>query len=212
MDVSISKEPLSILFSPTAISKTDVWSIDLVKILELMAQVLEASGHKDMRIAGVAALSSSLIYRMKVDSILKLQKDSMVRQQPTRKARVDVSDIQMPYRHRSTYAVSLEDLLDTLQNLVVSMANPRSKSTKRLLESSLEPDFAEHLHSLEKIISSYQDLVLSKIQNNKGSMKQIVEGLDNADAVRCFFALLFLARDGKVILEQDGADITITST
>jgi len=38
----------------------------------------------------------------------------------------------------------------------------------------------------------------------------VVSELESIDVVRCFFAILFLARDEKVELEQLDDDITIT--
>jgi len=62
---SISQEPINILFSPKDVAKKDVWEIDLIQILDLLLKILEKSGRKDLKVAGMAALSSSLIYRMK---------------------------------------------------------------------------------------------------------------------------------------------------
>ena len=73
----ISQEPVNVLFSPSSALKKDVWEIDLIKILDLLIKILEKSGKKDLKVAGMAALSSSLIYRMKVESIFALQRAAM---------------------------------------------------------------------------------------------------------------------------------------
>ena len=70
----ISKIPINVLFDPEGIKKKNVWDIDLVNILSLLLEILEKADKKDLRIAGMAALSSSLIYRLKVESIFALQK------------------------------------------------------------------------------------------------------------------------------------------
>lgn len=74
---SISQAPVNILFDPKSITKKDVWQIDLIQILDILIRILQKSGKKDLRVAGMAALSSSLIYRMKVESIFALQKAAM---------------------------------------------------------------------------------------------------------------------------------------
>jgi len=66
---SISQDPVNILFNPSVIQKKDVWQINLIEILKLLIKILEETGKKDLKVAGMAALSSSLIYRMKVESI-----------------------------------------------------------------------------------------------------------------------------------------------
>lgn len=208
----ISKEPLNVLFNTSTISKKDVWSIDLTEILSLLADMLERNDNRDLRVAGIAALSSSLIYKMKVDSIFALQAEAMAKKPPPRRVHMDIQTIPMPYRHQSTYAVSVDDLVTLLQNLVVSMANPRNRRTGGP-KTTIEPafDITDHLLSLEKIIGRYQDLILKKIKDSgRVSLYDIISGLNSLDAIRCFFAALFLARDRQVDLEQDGKDIIIT--
>lgn len=210
-DPDISSEPLNILFNPGLAAKKSVWDIDLLAILDMLSRILEKNGARDLRMAGIAALSSALIYRMKVDSIFAMQKDAMEKKPPPkRRTSVDIQTIPMPYRHQSTYAVSMDDLLELLQNLVVSIANPRSRRGRLNLEPSPVPDIKTHLISLESMIEGYKDLILRKIQGaGRGSLDDIVSGLDPLDSIRCFIAALFLARDGAVTLEQDGEDIAI---
>ena len=127
---SISQAPVNILFNPTSVAKKDVWDIDLIQILNLLIKILEKSGKKDLRVAGMAALSSSLIYRMKVESIFALQRAAMEKKPIRQRTDVDIELIDIPYRHESTYPVSLDDLLGLLQNLIGTMANPQSRRNK----------------------------------------------------------------------------------
>jgi segregation and condensation protein A len=51
-------------------------------------------------------------------------------------------------------------------------------------------------------------LILKKLQTN-GSLllEKIVEDLGTTDSIRCFFAILFLARDEKIdIMQEDGEE------
>ena len=43
-----------------------------------------------------------------------------------------------------------------------------------------------------------------------GLLQDIIAELDEIDSIRCFFAILFLARDQKVDIEQIEDDIKIT--
>ena len=209
---SISQEPVNILFSPSSVVKKDVWEINLIEILNLLIKILEKSGKKDLKVAGMAALSSSLIYRMKVESIFALQKAAMEKKRVQRRTDVDIDLIDIPYRHESTYPVSLDDLLGLLQNLIGSIANPRSRRNNQLeIEPVDVPDFQEYFISLESIIGKYEDLILKKISpKGFGLLQDIIAELDEIDSIRCFFASLFLARDQKVDLEQISDDIKIT--
>jgi len=209
---SISQEPVNILFSPSSVAKKDVWDIDLIQILNLLKKILEKSGKKDLKVAGMAALSSSLIYRMKVESIFALQRAAMERKPMRQRTDVDIQLIDIPFRHESTYPVSLDDLLGLLQNLIGTIANPQSRRNRRLEIEPIEaPNFQEYFISLESIIGKYEDLVMKKISSKGfGLLQDIIVELDEIDSIRCFFAILFLARDQKVDLEQVEDDIKIT--
>jgi segregation and condensation protein A len=208
---SISQEPVNILFSPSSVAKKDVWDIDLIQILNLLIKILEKSGKKDLKVAGMAALSSSLIYRMKVESIFALQRAAMEKKPMHQRTDVDIELINIPFRHESTYPVSLDDLLGLLQNLIGTIANPQSRRNRLEIEPIEAPNFQEYFISLESIIGKYEDLVMKKISpTGFGLLQDIIAELDEIDSIRCFFAILFLARDQKVDLEQIEDDIKIT--
>lgn len=208
----ISQAPVNILFNPANITKKDVWEINIIQILELLIQILNQSGKKDLRVAGMAALSSSLIHRMKVESIFALQKAAMEKKPLTQRVDLDIDLINMPYRHESTYPVTLDELLNLLENLIGTIANPRSRRGKQLSFEPIEaPDFKDYFISLENIIGKYEELITNKISSvGSGMLKDIIIDLDTIDSIRCFFAILFLARDQKVELEQVEDDIKIT--
>jgi segregation and condensation protein A len=209
---SISQEPVNILFSPSSVIKKDVWEIDLIQILNLLVKILEKTGKKDLKVAGMAALSSSLIYRMKVESIFALQKAAMEKKPMRQRTDVDIELIDIPYRHESTYPVSLDDLLGLLQNLIGTIANPQSRRNKQVEIEPIEaPNFQEFFTSLESIIGKYEDLIVNKISKaGFGLLQDIIVDLNQIDSIRCFFAALFLARDHKVDLEQTEDNIKIT--
>ncbi len=210
--ISISQEPVSILFNPSSVVKKDVWDIDLIEILNLLIRILEKTEKKDLRIAGMAALSSSLIYRMKVESIFALQRAAMEKKPIHQRTDVDIELIDIPYRHESTYPVSLDDLLGLLQNLIGSIANPQSRRNRQIdIEPIEPPDFQDYFISLENIIGKYEDLIIRKISNQGfGMLQDIISELDVIDSIRCFFAILFLARDEKIDIEQIEDDIKVT--
>ena len=208
---SISQAPVNILFNPSTITKKDVWEIDLIKILDILIRILEKSGKKDLRVAGMAALSSSLIYRMKVESIFALQRAAMEKKPLTQRTDVDIDLIDIPYRHESTYPVTLDELLGILENLIGSIANPKNRRTQMKFEPVEAPNFQDYFISLENIIGKYEDLIVRKLTGkDSDTLQNIIADLDEIDSIRCFFAVLFLARDEKIYVEQVEDDIKIS--
>jgi len=208
----ISKIPINILFDPEGVKKKDIWEIDLIQILTMLIKVLEKADKKDLRVAGMAALSSSLIYRMKVENIFALQKAAMENKPIKQRSDIDIQMLDIPYRHESTYPVSLDELLDLLENLIGTIANPRERRSNQLKFDPVEaPDFKKYFNNLENIIGEYQDLILRKLEpNGTALLASITKDLDTTDSIRCFFAILFLARDEKIDLLQVDDDIKVT--
>ena len=206
----LSEEPVNILFNPASLSKKNVWDVDIVAILDILVAILEKSGKKDLRVAGMAALTSSLIYRLKVESIFALHREAD-RVAPRQRRDVDIQMIGVPYRHESTSPVSLDDLLGLLESLIMTIANPRERRRSKLLEPAEPPDFEDYFVSIESIIGKYEDLLVRKAgPSGTALLGDIVSGLELIDRIRCFFAVLFLARDARAELEQEGDDIRIT--
>ena len=208
----ISKVPINILFDPEGVKKKDVWEIDLIQILSMLIKILEKADKKDLRIAGMAALSSSLIYKLKVENIFSLQKSVMENKSFKQKTDVDIQILDIPYRHESTYPVSLDELLDLLENLIGTIANPRERRSNQLKFDPIEaPDFKKYFNNLENIIGEYQDLILKKLEpSGTVLLESITSDLGVTDSIRCFFAVLFLARDEKIDLLQIDDSIRVT--
>lgn len=65
---------MNLLFNPSLIDKQDIWQIDVVKLLENLLKLLATTGNRDLRVCGVAILTSAIIHRLKVESIFRLDK------------------------------------------------------------------------------------------------------------------------------------------
>ena len=176
----ISKIPINILFDPEGVKKKDIWEIDLIQILTMLIKVLEKADKKDLRVAGMAALSSSLIYRMKVENIFALQKAAMENKPIKQRSDIDIQMLDIPYRHESTYPVSLDELLDLLENLIGTIANPRERRSNQLKFDPVDsPDFQKYFNNLENIIGEYQDLILRKLEpDGTALLASITKDLD----------------------------------
>lgn len=210
---SISQPPLDLLFNPSVLSKKDVWEIDVSLLLEMLLKLINTSGKKDLRMCGIAALSSSLIYRLKVESILRLEKIAKT------KKGVEVIDIEpipnlkpleIPFRIEPTYPVTLEELLHLLENMINGLANPKPKRNQLNLESVETFNFDEYLVKFEKILQSYEDMIFDIVTADKRiEFKNLTLKMGSVETVRCFIAMLYLAMKRKIFLEQKDDEILI---
>jgi segregation and condensation protein A len=212
----ISEPPLSLLFNPSLLStKKDVWDIDVTMLLDMLLKLINTTGKKDLRVCGIAVLSSSIIYRLKVESIFRLEKIAMQRkgvddrqlQQPV----PDLNPVEIPFRIESTYPVSLEELLHVLENMISELANPRPKKKQLKLEPVETFDFDQYIVKFEHILQRYEDMIFDIVTaDGEAIFNLLVAKMEPIEIVRCFIAVLYLAMKGKVDLEQIEEDLKIT--
>ena len=216
----IAQPPLNLLFNPSLLVRKDVWSVDIARLLETFLRLLNATGNRDLRICGLAAVSSSMIYRLKVESIFALEKiamqkkglnDPIKEQQHQQLPIPELNPIEIPFRVEPTYPVSVEELLHMLENMIMELANPRSKRKKQELE--LEPvetfNFDRYLIKFEKIIQGYEDMIYDIVAADGILMfKTLVAKMDPVEMARSFIAMLYLAMKSKINLDypQDDSD------
>jgi segregation and condensation protein A len=205
---SISKPPLDLLFNPSILSKKDVWDIQVRSLLEMLLKLISDTGKKDLRVCGIAALSSSLIYRLKVESIFRLEKIAMMRKSieslEDNKPVPVLRPIEIPYRIESTYPVSLEELLHVLENMIIDLANPRKTRKQLNLEAVQSFDFNDYLVKFEQILQTYEDMIFDIVSADKFlHFRKLTEKMDQIEIVRCFIAVLYLALKGKITINQE---------
>jgi segregation and condensation protein A len=211
----ISEPPLSLLFNPSLLTtKKDVWDIDVTMLLDMLLKLINTTGKKDLRVCGIAALSSSIIYRLKVESIFRLEKIAMQRKgvdehQPHQSV-PDLNPVEIPFRIESTYPVSLEELLHVLENMISELANPKPKKKQLNLEPVEIFDFNQYLIKFEHILQRYEDMIFDIVSaDGEAIFKILVAKMEPIEIVRCFIAVLYLAMKGKVNLEQIEEDLKI---
>ena len=217
LQYTISKPPINVLFNPSLVSKKGIWSINISYLLELFIKILESMKKKDLRLCGIAVLSSSIIFRIKVESIFILERIA----EKSRYTSVnDVKEIKtminnnvnilaMPYRHEATYDITLEELLTILSNIVQRISTSKENAI------SIEPiDYYDdsHLIDLESVIGEYKQRLYTTLNGKDILFNEFVSGLDPLDVARYFIAMLHLCMEGKISIEQIGEyDIKILS-
>ncbi|MDN5844692.1 MAG: hypothetical protein L0H53_00285 [Candidatus Nitrosocosmicus sp.] len=204
----ISQPPLNLLFNPSLIERNDVWKINIVKLLEALLSTLAKSSYKDLRVCGVAILTSTLIHRLKVESIFRLEKIANKDQQGvsdrekeiSEKAPIpEISNLTLPFRKESSYPVSLEDLISILEIMITDLTNPVVRRPSLNLEPVEVIDFQHYLIKFEKIIDDFENRIMTRLRD-KGELNfnEMMMGLDRIDIARYFIAMLYLSMKDKI--------------
>ena len=204
----ISQPPLNLLFNPSLIQRDDVWKIDIVKLLEILLSTLTSSTYKDLRLCGVAILTSTLIHRLKVESIFRLDKiankssnaDLQKAESITDKVPIpEISSLTLPFRQEITYPVSLEDLLSILENMITDLTNPIRRKSQVKLEPVEVVDFQDYLIKFEKVIEEFESKLTQRLlRDNQIIFNDLVKDMNELEAARYFIAMLYLCMKNKI--------------
>jgi segregation and condensation protein A len=208
----ISQPPLNLLFNPSLIDRQDVWQIDIVKLLETLLELLTATGNRDLRVCGVAILTSSLIHRLKVESIFRLDKianqkniEKEPEKYPEKKLPIpELANLSLPFRKETYYPASLEELLLILENMIADLSSPIIRRNTIDLKPVEIFDFEEYLIKFEKVIEEYEIKLLEKIVIMKEIIfNNFVQNMRDLDIARYFIAMLYLAMKGKIEISYE---------
>ena len=202
----ISKPPLNLLFNPTFVNRKDIWNINVTTLLEMLLEIINRTDNKDLRVCGIAALSSAMIHRIKVESIFELEKIAMQHKSPKDSKTGDIipelKPIEVPFRVESTYPVSLPDLLIVLENMISEITNPRQKKKQIDLEANPTFDFNQYLLKLEEVLREYQDRILESLRISGSKLfKELVADMQPIEIIRTFIAVLYLGMNNVLIVE-----------
>lgn len=202
------------LLNPDGNKINKPWEVDLERLLTTFLELITKSEFLDLRLCGSAALSSALIYRLKVETLFLLDKIKEARMQ-----RIDISGevpllLEMPFR-QEIYSTSIEDLVSTLEAILEDIITGRRKQQERtnlLLEPeyTFEPDM--FLNKISEQVNEFRIMVLAEIRRVQSFLfSQFVNGHDALEKAQFFIFFLFLAMEGTVILEQtESEDIMIS--
>lgn len=205
--VPLTKFPLKLLVDVESISKKRVWDVNISELLNQFTS-LYSDYKRDLRLYGTVALSSSIIYKLQVESFFLFEKQTL---RPFEGGEISLPTIiDVPYRHE-VYSTSVEDLIIALERIISSSPLKRMRKEETLVPvASLELPTDPFLMNINELIKEFKKQLLSLMdENHTISFRKLVEGLPLIEVVRNFLLTLFVAQEEFVDLIQKENDIII---
>jgi segregation and condensation protein A len=184
----------------------------------MLLNILERIQYRDLRICGVAALSSSMIHRIKVESIFKLQTLSEKKSKPlTHNDEIPINNlapITIPFRYESSYPVSLQELLSVLENMVSNLTESGVRKSRLSIEPVEDFSFDEYFVKMEEILAQFETVIRGRLLEHENELfSKLIADMDPLSSARCFLAMLYMALKGSITIEEtsDNEDILLCS-
>jgi segregation and condensation protein A len=204
---TLSKPPLNVLIDPTLVRRKSPWEINLSELLDLFLQAISKTDLIDMRAAGAAALSSAMIYRLKVETLFLFERLR------TERRMIDATEppqlIVMPFRYE-VYSTNIEELFEELTKIleqIVSDQSTGSTSGPLPVEEVTPPDINDYLIALQALLSEFRAILVERLRpTGRAMLSDLIRGLGPIDAARVFILVLFAANSGEVVINQEETD------
>jgi chromatin segregation and condensation protein Rec8/ScpA/Scc1 (kleisin family) len=204
------KPPWNILFDMQLVEKINPWNVNLNFLLVSFLEEMERRDEVDFRASGMALDSSTAIYLMKADLLLKLEEPPKT---INLKSDFVPPPLILPLRYEVT-TTTIQNLLDALDNALKTekklVTNLHSKKIP-IPPPEILPSINLYLIEIEEQMNR----LLLKIQIMKEDVIKftlLVKGQEKMEVIQTFIILLFLAQTNKISLwqEKDNEDIFIT--
>jgi segregation and condensation protein A len=204
-----SRPPLNLLLNPEGNRISKPWEVDLEKLLTMFLEIINKNEFLDLRLCGSAALSSALIYRLKVETLFLLDKIKEAKMQRSQFSGEVPLLLEMPFR-QEVYSTSVEDLISTLEAILEDIIHGKRKQSERanlILEPEVtfEPD--KFLNKISELVNEFRIRILAEIrQKGEFLFSEFSKTSDALEKAQFFIFFLFLAMEGTVSLEQTPDD------
>lgn len=207
----LAKPPLNILVNPTTLRGKRPWEIDLEALLDMLLQLLAEVEPLDLRLCGTAALSSAIIYRLKVETLFIFE--ALRARRPVQSGERPPGFLQLPFRYELP-STTLEELLTILERVLREAA--KATETKRappeppldlMAQEAIEDSVEENL---EALLAPFREMVAQRLRElSRVLFRELARGLDLLGRVRLFMALLFMANDGHITLWEEEGELVV---
>jgi segregation and condensation protein A len=162
-----------------------------------------------MRLGGLALLTSSIIYKLKVERLFYDEKRTY-RKKPS-DLQEPVEALSMPFRLRTPVS-DIEDLVSALESLLREISkSPSSPVEEGVFQPGLETRAIEQ-DTIAVMLKTYSDQLLAGLSRKEPTgFGDMIKGMEPIEVARFFIVLLFLAHSGRIILlqEEDAEDFSI---
>lgn len=193
------------LLNPEGNRISKPWEVNLEGLLTMFLDLITKSEFLDLRLCGSAALSSALIYRLKVETLFLLDKIKEARMQGGDFSGELPLLLEMPFR-QEIYSTSVEDLISTLESIledIIRGKRRQSESQSLVLEPVMTFEPEKFLNKISELVNEFRINVLSVIREKSSFLfSDFSSGKEALEKAQFFIFFLFLAMEGTVQLEQ----------
>lgn len=203
------RPPYLILFDLLRINKVRAWEVNLKEILGGFLKEMRKLGEVDFPASGIALLSSSILHRMKSESVLKMEEPPRIPE--PRPEEPNLPPMPSPLVRFEHAPISITEMVKVLERALEREEKTRLAKNGLLFSPPATEQLSEFLLNIKEHVDELYSELVDKSSRGAVYFTEITKGLPPLQVVRIFLTLLFLANEGRINIEQEGEeDILIT--
>jgi segregation and condensation protein A len=197
-------ESVRILLNPDSLKRKKPWEISLYILLDEFYKYLKSLPLLDYRLSGLAVLTSSMVYKLKVQHLFYEERRKVIKKDVEIVNPIDA--LSMPFR-MDVQMSDIEDLVLAFEALLSDIEKKEEEGPIIKPLSEL-PTFDQE--ALLNMLKPLEEEVMYKLEiEPELKFSELIMSKTPLEVVRYFILLLFLAQEGKVVLVQKEEDILI---
>ncbi len=200
-------ESVKILLNPGALRRRKIWDISIYLLLKEFYEYLRSQPLIDYRLSGIAILTSSILYKLKVQNLFYEEKRRVYK----RSAEVaePIEPLRMPFRI-DLQASDIDDLLLAFESLILEVEREKEGVKREALLGTVEEFPIFDQQTLLRMLKPLEEELVDRLER-EGEIKfsDLIRGKGALEVARYLIVLLFLAQDEKIVLVQQDEDILI---
>lgn len=205
----ILEEPIEILVNLARNGEINPWNIDIVEITDKFLHEVEEMEKMDLRVSGRALLYAAILLRMKSNALVEVE-GTPEEFMDDGFDNFEISDYPvpaLPLRRSSRRPVTLDELLSELKKaeVIEKRRLERFKNKKEERRTTIKEVLSiVHEEDIESRVIKMRNLLEGLFKKEKTvQFSDLSVSLDRAGRVMAYLALLFLATNKEIWLEQE---------
>jgi len=183
--------------------KLDPWSIDIAFVADKFVERVKTLQMLDLHVAANVVLASSILLRMKAETLLFEEEEEPNGEVETTRVIPQIPSLTLKLRLPPPRRVTLQELIKAIEE-IMKIQQRVKKPLQQIQQIPIQIDLNEKEIDIDKLMEETYKSVREKVDSyGLVTFSQLIKNKSVEEIIRTFVPLLFLMKNGKVLLFQE---------
>jgi segregation and condensation protein A len=184
--------------------KLDPWSIDIAFVADKFVERVRTLQMLDLHVAANVVLASSILLRMKAETLLFEEEEEPNGEVETTRVIPQIPSLTLKLRLPPPRRVTLQELIRAIEEIMKIQQRVKKPLQQQPQQIPIQINLNEKEIDIDKLMEETYKSVREKVDSyGLVTFSQLVKNKSVEEIIRTFVPLLFLMKNGKVLLFQE---------